>query len=98
MASGVRYSDEFRSEAVQLVLAGRSYNEVADLLGCSSYSIREWVRKYQVSLGGGQDVPSPVERAEIRELKRELLLVRQERDLLKKACAVFAQDVRNLPM
>ena len=40
------------------------------------------------------DVVTPAERAEIRELKAQLAQVRMERDLLKKACAVFAQDTK----
>lgn len=87
-----RYSEEFRAEAVQLVLQGRTYQSVADALGCSIYALRTWVQKAQAA--NDPDVVTPAERAEIRELKAQLAQVRMERDLLKKACAVFAQDTK----
>jgi transposase len=88
--SRIRYSEEFRKEAVQLVLQGRTYQSVADALGCSVYALRTWVHKAQAA--ADPDVPTPAERAEIRALKAELAQTRMERDLLKKACAVFAKD------
>jgi transposase len=95
MTSGIRYPEEFKREAVQLVRQGRTLREVADSLGCSIYAIRTWVQKADVESGAAEPPPSSRERDEIRALKRELLLVRQERDLLKKACAVFARDDRS---
>ena len=95
MGRGIRYPDEFKREAVQLVLQGRSYASVCEALGCSTYSLREWVRKARLESGEVVHGPSSVERAEIRDLKRELAQTKLERDLLKKACAVFAQDVKH---
>lgn len=94
---GIRYPEEFKREAVQLILQGRSYPAVAEALGCSTYALRDWVKKHKVEQGELADEPTAAERAEIRDLKRELFETRQERDLLKKACAVFAKDARTLP-
>jgi transposase len=92
-----KYPDEFRDEAIQLVLAGRTYRSVADALGCSSYTLRAWVKQYRIDNGESAGGPTTAELAEIRELKRKLRRVEQERDILKKATAVFARDTMFLP-
>lgn len=98
MTKGIRYPEEFKREAVQMVLQGRTYRSVSDALGCSTYALRTWVHKYRIGSGELADVPTTAERAEIRELKAELARTKMERDLLKKACAVFAQDSRVQPL
>lgn len=88
-----KYSREFKLEAVkQVVEHGRSVTEVADGLGINRNLLTRW--KSQLQAAGefafpGNGNPSEAE-AEIRRLKRELATARQERDILKKAAAYFA--------
>jgi transposase len=42
------YPPEFRREAVQLVLAGRSVKDVAESLGCSEQSLHSWVKQHRL--------------------------------------------------
>ena len=88
-----KHSREFKLEAVkQVVEHGRSVSEVADNLGVNRNMLTRW--KSQLEAEG--DVAFPVNgrqteaEAEIKRLKSELAIARQERDILKKAAAYFA--------
>jgi transposase len=83
------YSAEFKTEAVTLVLKqGYTIGKAATNLGISASALRQWVHKAQ-DLGLAPKNSEPLEK-ELRELKRELARTRQERDILKKAMAYFA--------
>lgn len=83
------YSAEFKSEAIALVLKqGYSIGKASTNLGISESALRKWVVKAQ-DLGLDPKNSEPLEK-ELRELKRELDRTRQERDILKKAIAYFA--------
>jgi transposase len=87
---GMQYSDEFRAEAVRLVLDSRSsVARVAEDLGIKSWTLRGWVKEHRDGIGVRR--PETLEE-ENRRLKRELTVLRQERDLLKKAAAYFAKE------
>lgn len=89
-----KFSDEFKADAVALVEeSGGQIAKVAKELGIYDSSLGNWVRQARESADGD---PTPEERAEIRELKRELERVTRERDILGKATAYFsARDPRN---
>ena len=89
-----KFSDEFKADAVALVEeSGGQIAKVAKELGIYDSSLGNWVRQARENAAGE---PTPVERAEIRELKRELERVTRERDILGKATAYFsARDPRN---
>ena len=90
-----KYSREFKLEAVkQVVEQGRPVSAVADNLGVNRNLLTRW--KSQLLAAGelafpGQGRQSESEE-EIRRLRRELSIARQERDILKKAAAYFAND------
>ena len=89
------YTAEFKREAVRLAqTSGKSIAQVARELGISDTSIHQW-RKDLVTHGDeafpGSGHQTPQEE-EIRQLKRELELVRQERDVLKKAIGIFSRQ------
>ena len=86
------YPEEFRREAVQLLLAGRSPSELAESLGVSPQTLRNWRRQAQLDQGERDDGITSDEREELRRLRRENVRLRQERDLLKRAAAFFASE------
>jgi transposase len=86
------YSKEFRADAVRLLRSsGRPIPQLARELGCSEQSLRNWSRRVAVDAGEAEGLTSD-EREELRRLRRENLILAEERDILKKAAAFFAKD------
>jgi transposase len=83
---------EFRREAVAMVRSGRPVPEVAEALGVSQQSLRNWVKQEAVDRRARDDGLTSSEREELRTLRRENARLKQERDLLKRAAAFFAAD------
>jgi transposase len=88
-----RYTPAFKAEAVRLFVEGeRSAAAVARDLGIRADLLRKWTQDQRAT---GQ-LPEPVreltDAERIRRLERELAIVRQERDFLKKATAFFAKE------
>lgn len=82
-----RFSDEFKREAVRLAFDGsRPVTEVARELEVRPDLLRRWRRKFA---GQAVDELSDVERDNLR-LRRELRRTQEERDILKKALAIFS--------
>jgi transposase len=74
------FTEEFKRDAVaQIVERGYPVSEVSQRLGVSQHSLYEWKKKFAKSAGGSGDSRD----AEIRQLKRELARVTEERDILK---------------
>jgi transposase len=84
------YPPEFRREAVQMLRAGRTPRELAQSLGVSEQTLRNWRRQDQADRHERDDVVTSDEREELRRLRRENARLKQERDLLKRAAAFFA--------
>jgi len=83
-----RYSEEFKREAVRLYRSsGKGYRPLAEELGVSAYSLRRWVDVY-----GDEEAVTLTEREELRKLRRENRVLREERDILRKAAAFFARE------
>src|SRR5262249_51864944 len=75
-------------------LAGliRSLSALAAELGCAEQTLRNWLRQDQADRGERDDVLSSDERQRLRELERENKVLRQEREILKRAAAFFARE------
>ncbi len=85
------FTREYKLEAVRLVVeGGRSIRVVARDLGIRTDLLRKW--KHAVEAEGALvRLPTRTLEEENRRLTRELAVVRQERDFLKKAAAFFAK-------
>lgn len=84
------FSREFKAEAVRLAYErGRKSGEVARELGLRTDMLERWRLQFQGLPSGSSEAPSDAEQ-ELRRTKRELDRVRLERDILKKALAIFA--------
>src|SRR2546429_9383240 len=82
---------EFRQEAVRLLRSGaRSPKQLAAELGCSAQTLSNWLRQEEADRGERLDLLSSEERARLRELERENRVLRQEREILKRAGAFLA--------
>jgi transposase len=86
------YPDEFRREAVELVRQGRSIRDVAESLGVSQQTLRNWAKQVAIDRRERDDGLTSAEREELRRLRRENARLRQERDILKRATALFARE------
>jgi transposase len=88
------YTREFKVEAVRLLDgSGKSQTKVAEELGISHSSLSRWRKKYglegEAAFPGRGNLTPDEER--IRQLEREIEVLRQERDILKKAVTIFSQ-------
>ena len=82
------YTEEFRQEAVQMVLDGHSVSSVVDRLGISNANLLYRWKNEQLRRSG--PVASSLD-ARVRDLENELRRVERERDILKKALAIFSR-------
>ena len=87
------FPEEFKIDAIkQITERGYSVADVSKRLGVSTHSLYAWMKWYSTPPTVTQET---AERAtEIRRLKRELLRVTEERDILKKATVYFAKDAK----
>jgi len=86
------YPPEFRADAVRLVRTGTPLSRVARDLDVSSESLRHWIKQADLDSGRRQDGLTSEEREELRKLRRENRVLREERAILVKAAAFFAQE------
>jgi len=91
MAKGIKYTQEFKQDAVsQVTKRGYEVTDVASRLGICSKTLYRWIKSQQQSKSKKVD---PSTSKEVRKLKLELARVTEERDILKKATAYFAKEL-----
>jgi transposase len=84
-----RYTEEFKAEAVQMVLDGHGVASVCQRLGLSSPTLLYRWKRQRLRQGG---VAAESLEARVRQLEAELRRVERERDILKKALSIFGRD------
>ena len=89
-----KYTAEFKAETVRLVRESpKTISEIARDLDLTDSALRSWVEQAVVDAGQGPaGTLTTAERAELARLRRENEVLRQEREILKKAAAFFAKE------
>ena len=88
------FTAEFKAEVVALVRQpGNSAASVARDLDLTETAVREWVKQADIE-DGTRDGLTSAERAELTQLRKEVRVLREERDILKRATAFFARETR----
>jgi transposase len=90
-----RFTDEFKQQAVRLVLEeGKSVTAVARELDLVASALGNWVKRTQADRSKGCTGLTTAEREELVRLRKALRIAEEERDILKKATAFFAKQSR----
>ena len=92
MGKRKRYSEELKQELVRLARGGRSPESLAREFEPTSQAIRKWVRQAELDEGKRTDGLTTQEREELVRLRRENARLQEEREILSKAAAWFAQE------
>ena len=88
------HNPEFKAETVELVRAGgRNAGQVARELGLADSLVRAWLRQAEVDAGRGPaGALTTAEKEELSQLRREVKVLRMEREILKRAATFFAKE------
>jgi len=89
------FTEDYKAGAVRLVLdEGKTVAAVARDLGLTESSLRNWVEHARADRTNGKTGLTTAEREELVRLRKELRIVQEEREILKKAAAFFAKQSR----
>ena len=90
-----QFSEEFRTGAVRLVLdEGKTVGAVARELDLTPSSLAKWVSQARADRSQGKTGLTTAEREELARLRKEVRILAEEREILKKATAFFAKQSR----
>lgn len=87
------YTTEFKDQAVAQVASGRGIPTISQELGMSEQRLHNWVKAAKAGKlsGGGNTVVTP-EQMELSRLRAEVMRLKRENEILKKATVYFAKD------
>jgi transposase len=86
------YPREFQQKILDLARAGRTISSLAKEFEPTETTIRNWITQSERDAGLRNDGLTTDERVELNQLRRENRALREEREILKKATAWFAQE------
>lgn len=93
MATRRRFTQEYKDQAVSLHLdSGRSIADVARSIGVHEMTLGKWVKKARESGQVKDKDLGETERAELERLRKDIAVLRMERDFAKKVAAWFAKE------
>jgi transposase len=93
--SAPQFTDEFKASAVRLVLdEGKTVAAAARDLDLTETALREWVKRARADRTHGRTGLTTAEREELTRLRKEVRILAEEREILKKAAAFFAKQSR----
>ena len=79
-----KYDEEFKQQALTMIRNGQTVRSVAEALGISENLLHQWKRAARANQTAAE--------SEVEQLRRQLKQVEMERDILKKALAVFSRQ------
>jgi transposase len=91
------YPPEYRQRIVELVRAGRTPESLAKEFEPSAVAIRKWAKQAALDEGQRTDGLTSDEKQELQRLRRENHVLREEKEILKKAAAWFAKETTSIP-
>ena len=91
------YPAEFRARMVELVRSGRTPEELSREFEPTAQSISNWVGQADRDQGVRQDGLTSHDQEELRRLRRENKILREEKEILRKAAAWFAEETGSTP-
>ncbi len=91
------YAPEFRQQILEMARAGRTPDALSKEFEPTAQTIRNWLKQANIDNGERYDGPTTDEKAELARLRKENKRLRQEREILKKAAAWFAQETNTVP-
>ena len=91
------YPAEFRARMVELVRSGRRPEALSREFEPSAQAIWNWVRQAERDQGVRLDGPTTDEKEELRRLRRENKILHEEKEILAKAAAWFAEETGSTP-
>ena len=90
-----QFDDDFKAQAVRLVLdEGKTVGSVARDLDLTETALRKWVERARAERTHGKTGLTTAEREELARLRKEVRILREEREILRKAAAFFATERR----
>jgi len=91
------YDPAFRSRIIELARSGRKVSALAEEFTVTTNTIRSWLKQADLDQGLRKDGLTTEEKEELARLRRENRVLREERDILKKAATWFAQEAGATP-
>ncbi len=92
------YPPEFRAEAIRLMrTSGKSMAQIGRELQVTTETLRQWLKQTDIDDGLRPDGLTTEETEEVRQLRRQVKRLREEREILLKAAAFFAQETGQTP-